>query len=587
MTSGITKETVFQGIPAAPGVAFGKAFIHVEDELYVPNYEVDADSIEKEVQRFEQALLKTRHEITQIRNKVSKRLGEEEAQIFDAHLMVLEDPALIDETIRMLNDEQRNVENAFQKVSRKYISAFQRIDDGFIKERLNDIRDVSRRILYNLTGETLQSLEQIKEEQVIVSHDFTPSDTASVPINYLKGIVTEVGSQTSHVVIMARSANVPAVVGVHGLLERLQNGNDLIVDGYDGLVIVNPTEATLYRYGEFKKEQEKQQQQFLLSAHEAAVTKDGVEVHVSANIEGNGEIGRARDAGSDGIGLYRTEYLFIKGNNFPGEDEQYHSYKDVVERMHPLPVILRTLDLGGDKLIQKRELFPKEDNPFLGCRAIRFCLAYPDIFKDQLRAMLRASAHGNMKIMYPMISGLEELLKANELLEEVKQELRDKDIPFDENLQVGIMIEIPSAAYICDVLADHCDFFSIGTNDLMQYMLAVDRGNDRVAHLYEPSHPAMIRILRHVVNQSKLKNQSLSICGEMAGDPIYVSLLLALGIRELSVSPNFVPVVKYLIRRIHIGEVKEMIEDFVVNSKSSELYEKLKSLSDELLLGQA
>jgi len=530
-------------------------------------------------------LLKTRQEITEIRNKVAERLGEEEAQIFDAHLMVLEDPALIDETLRELSDSKRNVEAAFQTVSRKYISAFQRIDDDFIKERLNDIRDVSRRILYNLTGETLQSLDQIQKEQIIVSHDFTPSDTASVPRDYLMGIVTEVGSQTSHVVIMARSSNVPAVVGVHGLLEKLQNGDDLIVDGFDGLVIVNPTESTLFRYGEVKRQQEKHQQQYLLSAHEAAVTLDGQQVHVSANIEGNSELRRAEEAGSDGIGLYRTEYLFIKSNNFPGEEEQYEAYREAVERMSPAPVILRTLDLGGDKLIQKREIFPKEDNPFLGCRAIRFCLAFPNIFKDQLRAMLRASAHGKLKIMYPMISGLDELLKANQILEEVKDELRGKGIAFDEDIQVGIMIEIPSAAYICDVLADHCDFFSIGTNDLMQYLLAVDRGNDRVAHLYDPGHPALIRLLKHIVNQCQLKQQPLGICGEMASDPIYVAMLLALGIREFSVSPNFVPVVKYLIRRIHVGEISAIAEEMIANNDSRQLYDKLKSVSDELLFG--
>jgi len=576
MVSGKGTEQIFKGIAAAPGVSTGQVFVHVENDLYVPNFEVAEESFDSEILRFEIALLKTRHDISEIRNQVAQRLGEEEAQIFDAHLMVLEDPALIDETISEMKGSHRNVEFSFQKTSQKYIDAFQRIDDDFIKERMNDIKDVSRRVLYNLAGETLESLESIDKKQIVVAHDFTPSDAAAINKEFLQGFVTEAGSRTSHVVIMAKALNVPAVVGVRDILKTLQNGDEIIIDGFEGLVILNPSSDTLFQYGESKKARDVREQEFLKHSSEPAITQDGVQIKVFSNIEDTDEIPRVVQMGSDGIGLYRTEYLFLGSGNFPTEEEQFIAYKEAGQSMRGLPVILRTYDLGGDKVLQRKDLVGKEDNPFLGCRAIRFSLLYPEIFKDQLRAMLRASVFGNLKIMFPMISNLMELQSANRLVSEVKEELKAAYVEFDDSIEIGIMIEIPSAAIICDILADHCDFFSIGTNDLMQYMLAVDRGNERVASLYEPCHPAVLRLLKQIIEYSNIKDQPLSICGELAGDLIFVPLLIGLGMRNLSVSPALVPSIKYLVRKLSIEETEELASQVLKMSDFDEIFKSLK-----------
>lgn len=577
---GSGQEQRFVGIGAAPGVSFGKVHIHIENDLYVPHYLVDEEDLNGEIKRFELALLNTHHEISEIRNQVAERLGEEEAQIFDAHLLVLEDPALIDETVKEVHSGLRNVEHSFQKILQKYIDAFQLIDDEFIKERLNDIKDVSRRILYNLVGEKLETLGSIDSEQIIVAHDFRPSDAAAISAEFLQGFVTETGSRTSHVVIMAKAASVPAVVGVHGVLNELQNEDYVIVDGYDGVVIINPSEATLFRYGETKKQHDTEELEFLKLADRPAITTDGELVEIMANIEGNNEIPRVLETVSDGIGLYRTEYLFLKSGSFPKEDVQFEAYKEVLEALGDSPTILRTYDLGGDKVLQRKDLFGREDNPFLGCRAIRFSLLYPEIFKDQLRAMLRASAYGNLKIMFPMVSGLEELQEANRLLEGVKSELSKKKIKFNKSIEAGIMIEIPSAAAMCDILAEHCDFFSVGTNDLMQYMSAVDRGNERVAHLYEPGHPGFLRVLKQIVDSSNAAKQPLSICGELAGDLEFVPLLIGMGMRTLSVSPNLVPSIKFFIRQLSMEETKALTAEVMAMHDAKKITSKLKAFYD-------
>ncbi len=555
------EEIILKGVAASPGVAHGPAFLFVKKDLEIPRYFVPAEKREEQVARFEAALLQTRKQISAIRSEIEERLGDEEAQIFDAHQLVLEDRALIDETEREIYESGYNIEYCFQKVANRYIEAFSNIDDAYIKERVADIKDVARRLLHNLMGKTDTDLSQLTENRIIVSDDLTPSETAGLQSSKVAAIVTNQGSRTSHAVIVARSINVPAVVGLHTVTEVAQPDDVLIVDGYDGIVIINPTEQSLYRYGKIRLERQNVQQIFLSALKEPSETSDGRKVKVMLNVEGTENEDVLRNSGACGVGLYRTEGLFLRRDTIPTEEEQYQAYKRIVATCAPNDVIIRTLDLGGDKTPQGGQLVNfQEANPFMGFRAIRFCLENPHIFKEQLRAILRASAHGNVKLMYPMISSCGELRSANALLEVCKTELRSEGIAFDENLQVGSMIEIPSAAYSADLLAKDCDFFSIGTNDLIQYMLAVDRVNDRVAHLYEPNHPAILRTLRVIFEAGKRAGIPVGVCGEMAGDPVYAAILFGMGASEISVSPASLPEIKFLIRNVTSLDLETLAE---------------------------
>lgn len=551
------KEFVMEGVAASPGVAHGLAFVILQKELEIPVYEIPAEQLDHEKHRFEQALLEARHQIAEIRHEIAERLGENEARIFDAHIMVLEDRALIEETLREMEETGYNVEYCFREVSNRFIEAFESLQDDYLKERVKDIEDVSRRVLQILLGETTRNLMDLVAERIIVSEDIAPSEAAGLDKEKVLGVITDSGSRTSHAVIMARSLGVPAVVGLHNASEQLDNEDYVLIDGYDGLVIVNPTEETLFKYGELKSERQSIQRVFESSALLPARTADGHDLEVGANIGGPEDCALAIERGAEGVGLYRTEALFMKEDGFPGEEEQHRVYRAVAEALDPHPVIMRTLDLGGDKHLS--DYFVQgESNPFMGFRAIRFCLEHSDLFKDQLRAILRASAVGNVKVMYPMVCSVDELMRANDLLEESKAELRAKKIPFDEEIEVGTMIEIPAAAYTCDLLAEHCQFFSIGTNDLIQYLLAVDRVNDRIAHLYEPCHPAVIRALAEIIATANRKQVHVGICGEMAGDPIYVPLLFGLGANEISATGAVLPEVKYLIRKMHLSEARKL-----------------------------
>jgi phosphoenolpyruvate-protein phosphotransferase (PTS system enzyme I) len=568
-----TSEVIVQGISASPGIAYGQVFVYLKTDLELPSYQVDLNRRADEITRFEQALLVTREQISKIRDEVEANLGADEARIFDAHLLVLEDQALISETIREFEATSQNIEQCFNAVAMRYIRAFDQIDDEYLRERAGDLRDVTQRVLHNMLGQTAQNLSSLVDKRVVVANDIAPSDAASIDRSQAMGIVTESGSKTSHVVIVARSMKIAAVVGVRDIVRRVNNGDRVIVDGYDGVVILNPTNDTLFRYGQIRREREDHEQRLMREVHQPAVTRDGHRVPLRANIENADEVDFVKEHAGEGVGLFRTEFLFLGSHRIPTEDEQFDSYRRVAEAFKTEPVIIRTLDLGGDKpMTGAPELFPPEQNPFLGFRAIRFCLEHRDIFKSQLRAILRASAYGHVCMMYPMISGVEELVAANQILEECKVELTANGVPFDAKMKVGSMIEIPSAALTTHLLARHCSFFSIGTNDLIQYLIAIDRVNDRIAHLYEPTHPAVLRVLKEIVTKAHRAHLKVSVCGEMAGDPVLAPLLLGLGVDELSMTPPLLPATKYLVRAMRMADARRLARQALQMESAKEIH---------------
>jgi phosphotransferase system enzyme I (PtsI) len=573
--SSAKEEIVVQGISASQGIAYGQIFLYLRSAVEIPSYQVDPEKRIDEIARFDKALLVTRQQIAKIQDEVEKNLGKNEALIFDAHLLVLEDQALISETIREFESTGRNIETCFDNVSKKYIQAFSEIDDEYLRERAGDIQDVAQRVLQNLLGQAENSLSRLVERRIVVANDISPSDSAGIDRGSGLAIVTDSGSSTSHAVIVARSMQIPAVVGVRDLTRRVKTGDWALVDGYDGLVILNPSETTLFRYGKIQSQKKSFQNRLLEANRQQSVTLDGVKVALMANIEKVEEVAQVKQFFAQGVGLFRTEYLFLSAARIPTEQEQFLAYKAVIEGVAPDAVIIRTLDLGGDKpMPSDPHLFPKEYNPFMGYRAIRFCLDNPGMFKDQLRAILLASHLGKAQLMYPMISGADELTRANAILEECKAELRTRGQPFDEALEIGAMIEIPSAAATVDILAKQCDFFSIGTNDLIQYMLAIDRGNDRIAHLYEPSHPAVVRTLKRIVDDAHRAGVSVSVCGEMAGDPAYAPLLLGLGVDSLSMAPPSIPAVKFLVRAMKMSDARELAAEALEMTSAKEIYAK-------------
>lgn len=569
------KERIIQGVAASPGIICGLPYLFFHKELEIPIYDVVPEKSEAEIERFEQALIKTRIQVHRVRSEVAERLSEDEAKIFDAHLLVLEDKALIEETIEEQKKHGYNIEYCFHYVAKRYIDAFDRIDDEYIKERVTDIRDVTKRVLHNLLGYVSGAPLHLAEPRVLVSKDISPSDTISLDRNLVLAILTDSGSRTSHAVIMARSLKVPAVVGLHNITEQVKKEDTILVDGYEGIVIINPQEDTLYRYGQHKLQREKVSRIFDSALALRSETADGLTIRLLANIEGPQDLPYVVDSNLDGIGLFRTESLLLHKDKFPSEEEQFLVYKNVLSSQKD-PVVIRTLDLGGDKNISPTSFLSPETNPFMGFRAIRFCLEHKTVFKEQLRAILRASVYGKAKLMYPMISGITELIRANALLEEVKRELASQHIAFDAQMPVGCMIEIPSAFMVLDQLSQYAAFFSIGTNDLIQYSLAVDRSNDRIAHLYEPHNPAIIRILDKIIKDSRACNRELSFCGEMAGDPIYVPLLIGLGARALSLAPRHCSEIKYIIRSTTLKEAEAIAKTALEEQSPQVIFQILK-----------
>jgi phosphoenolpyruvate-protein phosphotransferase (PTS system enzyme I) len=574
------QEVTLRGVGVAPGIAHGVVFLHHPDDEEPPKRKLDESEIPSEIARFESALIATRAQILEMQQRIAEAIGAKDASIFDAHLMVVEDHTLIDEVLRALQRERWNVEFIFSEVANRYAKTLSEIDDPYLRERAFDIYDVTRRVIRNLLGRSTRTLAQLDVPHVIVAHNLTPSDTAMLNRPMVLGIATDVGSRTSHTAIMARSLNIPAVVGLKDVSTTLKNGDHVLLDGNKGLIIVNPADQALWEYGELEVELEKVEEQLTGLRDTASVTADGKQIILSANIELPEDVPLVIEAGAQGIGLYRTEFFFLNKTELPDEQKQYEAYRAVAEALFPQPVIIRTLDLGGDKFLSHSHL-PTEINPFLGCRAIRFCLERPDVFKAQLRAILRASAVGNVRMMYPLISGLSELRQANEVLESCRSELRAEGVPFNENLEVGIMVEVPSAVLVADALAKEVDFFSIGTNDLIQYTIAVDRVNERIAHLYEPTHPAILRLMEMTVAAAHANGIWVGVCGEMAGEITLTPLLIGLGVDELSASPGLVPRVKKAVQTLDSQKCAALLAEVRDSSSATEIFSRCESIARE------
>ena len=576
---------LLKGIPASPGVAIGKVFILDSEAYTIIKREISERDLAHEIARFEDALIQTRQEILGIQERISEQLGIKHAEIFNAHLLVLEDRTLIEEVISRLKKELLCVEYVFDGVLKKYMSAFQNIEDEYLRERVADIRDIGKRVLLHLLGKKRATLADIDEKVIIIAYDLSPSDTASLHKKNVIAFATDIGGKTSHTAIMAKALEIPAVVGLKNITKGIKGGDTVIVDGSNGFVITDPDQETLAKYEQARTKIAEFDASLTHLRDLPCMTRDGHEVHLTANIEIPDEMPSVKSHGAKGIGLYRTEFFYLDHVDLPTEEEQYQAYKNVAEQMAPESVVVRTLDLGGDKFMSQLKI-PKEMNPFMGWRAIRFCLARPDIFKVQLRAILRASAHGKLKIMYPMISGVEEVREANKLLGEIKDELRRENTPFDQNVEVGAMIEVPSAAMTADILAREVDFFSIGTNDLIQYSLAVDRINEKIAYLYEPAHPAVLRLIKSVIDTGHKANIWVGMCGEMAGEPAFAIILLGLGLDEFSTSPVNVPRIKQIIRSVDYKAAQQMAEEALTLSTGTEVEEfalrKLRELIPDL-----
>src|SRR3984893_4961720 len=575
------KEIRFEGAGVSPGIARGKVHV-VRDELdEVVRYRIAPSQVGDEIARFETALIQTRMQILQMQQRIAESIGAKDAAIFDAHLLVVEDRTLIDEVLRKLETDRWNVEWVFQEVATRYAETLNKIDDPYLRERALDIQDVTKRVIRNLQGKAPKTFLALSESHILVAHNLTPSDTASINRANVLGVATDLGSRTSHAAILARSLNIPAVVGLHDITAKLETGQHVLVDGSDGLLIVNPAPETIAHYAELESRRARVVAQLKELRTTRSTTRDGRHIVLSANIELQEDVEAVAANGAEGIGLYRTEFLYLNRTTLPTEDEQFETYREVAERVRPDPLIIRTFDLGGDKLAPGTVDITDELNPFLGWRAIRLCLEHIDIFKTQLRAILRASAVGNIKIMFPMISGLEELRGAKAVLAECHEELRRSGIPLSEEIEVGAMIEIPSAALCANVLASEVDFFSIGTNDLIQYTLAVDRVNEKIAHLYEPTHPAILRLLRIITEAAHAHHIWVGVCGEMAGDVALVPLLLGLGVDELSAAATLVPRVKRAVQSLAIPECRDLVEETLKLNTASEILARCLELADK------
>ncbi|EAE3382857.1 phosphoenolpyruvate--protein phosphotransferase [Listeria monocytogenes] len=567
-----------KGIAASDGIAIAKAYLLVEPDLSYEKTEVT--DVESEVKRFESALEVSRTELSMIREKAAKDLGEDKAQIFDAHLLVLNDSELTGPIEESIKNSKTNAETALQETTDMFIGMFESMDNEYMRERAADIKDVRKRVLSHLLGVTIPNPALIDEEVVVVAADLTPSDTAQLNRNFVKGFVTDIGGRTSHSAIMARSLEIPAVVGTKEVTASVAKNDIVIIDGLEGNVIIHPTEEQIAHYEKIKSDFALQQAEWDKLKNEKTVSKDGVHVELAANIGTPNDLEGVISNGGEAVGLYRTEFLYMGRDNFPTEEEQFEAYKAVVSGMDGKSVVVRTLDIGGDKTLPYLEL-PEEMNPFLGFRAIRLCFANEELFRTQLRALLRASVYGNLKIMFPMIATVNEFRQARDILLDEKAKLKAAGTEVSDSIELGIMIEIPAAAVLADQFAKEVDFFSIGTNDLIQYTMAADRMNERVSYLYQPYNPSILRLVKMVIDASHKEGKWTGMCGEMAGDQTAVPLLLGLGLDEFSMSASSILKSRSLIKRLDQSEMVKLAEEALNKSTAEEVVELVEKYTAE------
>ncbi len=564
----------------SPGIAIGRAFIYSEDIISIPDYDISPGQVAYEFERFDSAVEKAAQEIIKLRDRISNEMGEKEQKFLESHLLMLKDPSFAEQINEQLRRQEKNTEQILLSVIENMTTKLNDTGNDYFRERIIDLHDISRRIMGHLMYQKKISLADLKEECILVAHNLLPSDVISMNKRMVIGIATDAGGKTSHVAILARSFEIPAVLGLSDITKFVQSGDEIIVDGNEGMVIVQPDKNTKKKYIGNKKAWQKHELQLLNLNELPAETRDGKLIQLEANIEVPEEIDSVLAHGADGIGLYRSEFLYILPGRFPSEEEQFEAYRYVLESMKPKSVTIRTLDLGGDKIIPGVKP-GDETNPILGWRSVRFCLSRPDIFKSQLRALLRASVYGNLKIMFPMISGIEELNDILELLDESKNELDREGYSVNNDVPVGIMIEVPSAAFTSDILAKKVSFFSIGTNDLIQYMIAVDRENERIAYLYEPFHPGVLRLIKLVIDNAHGQGIPVGMCGEMAGDTNSAVILLGLGLDELSMSAIGIPEIKKIIRSVTIADAEDIVGSIMEMKSYREIDDYVKAWMEE------
>lgn len=559
-----------KGIGISPGIALGKVFIYKEPEIVL--FKKQVEDLNYETERLERAVEEGLSQIENIYDQVLKTLGKREAEIFNAHKMIMKDPEFVGLVERKIKSKRVNAEWAVKEVVDYYIELFKNIEDGYLRERVLDLKDVSKRLLRILLGIETVDLGFLKEECIIVAEDLTPSDTAQMNKEVVIGLVTGLGGKNSHTSIMARTLEIPAITGLKGITNVAKNGDFMIIHGKEGLLLLNPSEKDIKRYKEKKRSYEEFKLKLTKMRREKSISKDGIKVDVLANIGNLKDVDKVIENNGMGVGLYRTEFLYMGRNKPPTEEEQFKAYKIVAERLAGRPVIIRTLDVGGDKDLPYLNL-SREKNPFLGYRAIRLCLDMIDIFKTQLRAILRASAFGNIKIMFPMISNVKEIREIKRILEGIKKELRDQKIPFNENIEIGIMVEVPAVAIHSDIFAKEADFFSIGTNDLIQYTLAADRGNQDISYLYSQYHPAVLKLIKMTIENGHKEGIKVGMCGEAASDEKLIPILLAMGLDEFSMCPSSMLKARWIINKTSKTEVAAML-DAILSLATAEEVEK-------------